>query len=81
MLGESASLARFDMSIPAGVPLSEIPALQPPPGITPNFINPPTIAPALIAVNGVFLALMLLAVSIRIYSKGLLLRSLGWDDC
>ncbi|KAF6226143.1 hypothetical protein HO133_009009 [Letharia lupina] len=49
------------MSIPAGVPLSEIPSLQPPPGVTPNFINPPTIAPALIAVNGVFLALMLVA--------------------
>lgn len=69
------------MSFPAGVPLSEIPSLQPPPGVTPNFIDPPTIAPALIVVNGVFLALMLVAVSIRIYCKGILLRSLGWDDC
>ena len=69
------------MSIPPGVPLSEIPALQPPPGVTPNFVNPPTIAPALVTVNAVFLALMIVAVSIRIFSKGVLLRSLGWDDC
>ena len=74
-------LAILNMSIPAGIPLSEIPSLQPPPGVTPNFVNPPTIAPAVIAVNAVLLALMLVAVSIRIYCKGLLLRSLGWDDC
>ena len=58
------------MSIPTGVPLSDIP------GVTPNFINPPSLAPTLITVNSVFLALMLISLSIRVYIKGIVLCSL-----
>ena len=68
-------------SIPPGVPLSEIPALQPPPGVKSNFVDPPSYANALIAVNAVFLAFMLIALTIRIFTKSILLHSLGWDDC
>ena len=69
------------MLIPSGVPLSKIPSLQPPPGVTPNFINPPSIANAIITVSRLFLVLMLAAVSMRIYTKGVIIRTLGWDDC
>ena len=74
-------MASINESIAAGVPLSQIPTLEPPPGVTPNFVNPHSLATTLIAVNGVFVALMLIALSIRIYTKGMILRSLGWDDC
>ncbi|KAL9594863.1 MAG: hypothetical protein Q9179_005207 [Wetmoreana sp. 5 TL-2023] len=56
-------------SIPPGVPLSQIPALQPPPGVMPNFIDPPSIGGTLVAVNIVFLALMLIVVSVKTYTK------------
>ena len=66
----------------AGLALLEgIPALSPPPGVISNFINPPTVAPSLIAINGVFLPLTIIAVTIRIYVKGRIIRALGWDDC
>ena len=68
-------------SLPPGVPLSEIPALKPPPGIKPNFVNPPSYANALVTVNAVFLTLMLITLALRLYTKGVLLKSLGWDDC
>ncbi|KAI4098829.1 MAG: hypothetical protein L6R37_006283 [Teloschistes peruensis] len=45
-----------------------------------DFVNPPSLADALITVNLVFLILMVLVVSARIYTRGVLLRTLGWDD-
>lgn len=68
-------------SIPSGVPLSAIPVSPPPPGVTPNFIDPTSYANALIVVNVVFLVIMLITLTIRIFTKGMLLHSLGWDDC
>lgn len=69
------------MSLPPNADLSKIPAMKPPPGVTPNFINPPSIGNTIIVVNVVFLTLMLGFVILRIYTKGVLTRSLGWDDC
>lgn len=66
--------------LPPGVPLSQIPALKPPPGVKPNFVDPVSLAPAIIAVNVVFLVLMLIALVMRLYTKGILLRNLWWDD-
>jgi len=75
------SASEVTMSLPPGVDLSQIPSLRPPPGVIPNFKHPPSLADALIAVDVVFLALMLVAVGVRVYTKGFILRSLGWDDC
>lgn len=69
------------MTVPHGLPLSQVPALEPPPGVIPNLVNPPSLANTVIVVSVVFLTLMLFFVSIRIYTKGVLLRSLGWEDC
>lgn len=60
---------------------ANLPALAPPAGVLPNFNNPKTLTPSLIGVNATFLALMLVAVAIRIYSRGLIVHALGWDDC
>ena len=69
------------MALPPNIDLSKIPALAPPPGVTPNFDNPSSIGKAIIIVNVVFLTLMLGFVIMRIYTRGILLGSLHWDDC
>lgn len=60
---------------------ANIPVLPPPVGVLSNFVNPKNLAPSLIAVNATFLPLMIIAVAIRIYSRGLIVHALGWDDC
>ena len=57
------------------------PAIPPPPGVVSNFIDPKTLQPSLIAVNATFLSLMLIAVVIRLYSRGVIVHAVGWDDC
>lgn len=69
------------MSLPPIIDLSKIPLMKPPPGEVSNFINPPSIGNAIIIVQVVFLTLMLGFVALRIYTRGFLNRSLGWDDC
>ncbi|KAH8654975.1 hypothetical protein BGZ60DRAFT_532605 [Tricladium varicosporioides] len=67
----------------AGIPpevLAQYPAMKPPLGVKSNFINPPSQQPALIILNAVFLALMVIVVAIRLYSKARILRTIGWDD-
>ncbi|KAK3323216.1 hypothetical protein B0T19DRAFT_199736 [Cercophora scortea] len=60
--------------------LGDMPGAPPPPGITPNFINPPSQARGLLVVDFVFVALTLLAVSIRVFVRRRLTKSWGWDD-
>lgn len=69
------------MSLPPGIDLSKIPLMKPPPGMTSNFINPSSIGNAIIIVNVIFVTLMFGFVTLRIYTKGFLSRSLGLDDC
>ncbi|KAK3688814.1 hypothetical protein B0T22DRAFT_480049 [Podospora appendiculata] len=61
-------------------PFDDVPGGPPPQGITPNFINPPSQARDLLVVDFVFVALMLLAVSIRLFVRRRLTKSWGWDD-
>lgn len=61
-------------SLPPGVPLSEIPAGKPAAGVKPNLVHPPSLANADVTVNAVFLALMLILTSFRIYTKAMLLH-------
>ncbi len=68
------------MSLPSDW-LQNLPALLPPPGVQSNFDNPETQSATLIKVNVVFLALMLVMVTIRMYTKGILTRKIWWDDC
>lgn len=61
--------------------LDQIPAYPPPPGVISNFKNPVSLAKPLVIVNVMFLSLMMIFVGIRIYTKGYIVRKLGWDDC
>lgn len=55
--------------------------LQPPPGIVPNFVNPPDRTFQLYVVAGVCLPLILLFASLRLYAKLWLIQSRTKDDC
>lgn len=61
--------------------LDHIPAYPPPPGVTPNFKNPVSLAMPLIVVNVVFISLMAIFVVLRIYTKHFIVCKLWWDDC
>lgn len=65
--------------IPKSV-LDNFPAGIPPAGVEPNFINPPSYDVDLIVLNAVLLPLMWIVVSMRLYAKGRILRTMGWDD-
>lgn len=68
-------------SLDPNVPIEDIPALAPPPGVQPNFVNPPSYQHKIIILEGVFVPLMLLAVFVRIFVRARITRMVGWDDC
>ena len=60
--------------------LANYPAISPPPGVTPNFIDPETRAPLVIVFSAISLGLMLPILVARLYTKAWVLHSSGWDD-
>ncbi|KAE8350515.1 hypothetical protein BDV28DRAFT_162899 [Aspergillus coremiiformis] len=64
-------------SLPPGTDLCSIPAAIPPPGQTPNFVDPPTLAAATIAVSAITIALATLFTAARLYTN---IRKLRWAD-
>ena len=61
--------------------IEDFPALQPPPGVKSNFIDPPSLVPSAIVVESIFLPLMILAVLTRLFVRARITKELGWDDC
>jgi hypothetical protein len=53
---------------------SDAPASTPPPGVMPNFLNPPSRQNEMIISEGVFMTIMILAVLTRIYVRAFLLK-------
>lgn len=66
---------------PSPAQLLNEPALQPPPGVIPNFADPPSYHASISALEGVFVALMLIAVGVRICVRVKITRVWAWDDC
>ncbi|CAD6591540.1 MAG: hypothetical protein ASARMPREDX12_005214 [Alectoria sarmentosa] len=60
--------------------LADIPAAPPPPGVIPNYVNPYSEGPVLIIVGSIFVAIMLLFVSVRIYTKVKIVGKSSPDD-
>ncbi|KAL8937600.1 MAG: hypothetical protein Q9216_004340 [Gyalolechia sp. 2 TL-2023] len=60
--------------------LQTLPAGVPPPGMQPNFVDPPTLVPAVLGVGASFLALALFCFSIRVWTKVTINKRLSWDD-
>lgn len=57
-----------------------IPGLQPPPGVTPNFVNPHNIANYTVTLVAILLPIATAFVWIRIYTKIRINKSHGWED-
>ena len=57
------------------------PGLQPPPGVIPNFVDPPSQAHWVYVVLPICLAVSTPFVWIRLYSVFFVLKSHGWADC
>lgn len=56
-------------------------ALPPPPGVTPNFIDPYSIGDGLKAAGILFVVLTTLSTALRLYTKLLIIKTHGWEDC
>ncbi|KAI0179272.1 hypothetical protein GGR52DRAFT_535544 [Hypoxylon sp. FL1284] len=54
--------------------------MTPPPGVTPNFVDPPSTAPAATAITGISLGLMYCFLALRVYTRLWLTCSFGVDD-
>lgn len=57
------------------------PALEPPPGLAPNFVNPPTQLPAVIAGSAFVLAIVTISVFLRVFTKVYIVRKFYLEDC
>ena len=68
-------------SYPKGADLSKIPALDPPPGILSNFTDPASRANVTIIPCAGIVAVTILVVFLRMYTKIYITHSTGWDDC
>lgn len=66
---------------PSNPALAKYPLASPPPGVIPNFVNPESHAYQLIITVAVCLAFVVIAVSMRLYTKQFITKSMGWDDC
>ena len=60
---------------------ASLPALEPPPGVVPNFVDPTDRGYTLIIVGAVLMTLMVLFFVIRMYTKCFVSRKFSWDDC
>ena len=61
--------------------LDEIPAAPPPPGVIPNFINPKNQESAMNATLIICLSIATVCVWLRVYTKLMISKSHGYDDC
>ncbi|CAF9925595.1 MAG: hypothetical protein ALECFALPRED_003175 [Alectoria fallacina] len=68
------------MDLPHGVPLDQLPGLTPPPGVTPNFVNPDNEQATIIATLAVCLPVATLFTALRMYSKIFIIKSIALED-
>lgn len=61
--------------------LRTLPAGVPPPGVQPNFENPPSLVPVVLSVGTSFLVLAFCCFSIRAWTKLTIVKKFSWDDC
>ena len=73
----SQEIPTGDLQDPAFLQLS---ALQPPPGVTPNFTDPENKGPTLIIVGAILLAFVVILLANRAYTKIHIVQKASWDD-
>ena len=57
------------------------PALVPPPGIKPNFVNPENQTRYFVLTIVLTVTVSTFALLMRVYTKTCLIRKVGWEDC
>ena len=60
---------------------ANVPALAPPPGVVPNFHNPPSRAGEMRIGMGLCIGINSVLVALRFYVKFAITHTPGWDDC
>lgn len=55
--------------------------LAPPPGVTPNFVNPDSLHTEWVLTISICLVFPTIFIILRMYTKLILIKSLGWEDC
>lgn len=60
--------------------IMEMPAMTPPPGVAPNFDNPPDQNRMALAVMSVCLAVSTIAIALRLYSRWAVVQVVQWQD-
>lgn len=58
-----------------------IPGVEPPVGVKPNFVNPPSQRGLIIAIAVLAISFSTISVCLRIYTRYFVNRKLWWDDC
>ena len=76
----SSNYSAMSSHLPPGIDLSKIPSAKPPPGVEPNFIDPVSRAYDLRVACGTITAITMIFVSLRMYGKVFVVRSIGWED-
>ena len=61
--------------------LLDAPAMVPPPGVVPNFVDPPNLRRLVIIMLTLFMAFSTLFILLRMYTKVFLLRKTAFEDC
>jgi len=61
--------------------LSKLPAAPPPPGVVPDFNSPDNYKTENIILHSIVLTVVTIAVMIRIYTRAVLKKTFGLDDC
>lgn len=57
------------------------PAMAPPPGVIPNFVDPPNLLHIFILVLTLCVSLPTIAILLRMYTKLFILRKVVFEDC
>ena len=59
----------------------DTPAMKPPEGLLPNFVDPPTQDRSNIILHTICLILVTIFLGIRLYTRHFISHWLSWDDC
>jgi len=78
-LEASPNMADLISSLPAEYK-SKYPALQPPPGVQSNFVDPDSRGYVLLTVGSILFALMVFVLAARIYVRFFVARQFSWGD-
>lgn len=63
------------------IDLDKLPALTPPPGVTPNFVNPYSQGRAIFITTGICVGFVTPAVTIRVFTKAYVIKRVNLEDC